>query len=200
MIYHINKNMNHKNRLECLRLLKNLGFNKNAMSDWRSGKTKSYMKHIDKIAAYFGVTIDALFALDDETRMERIQNMLSDRNIPVLIHPSAVVADSVSIAEGTVIMAGAVVNPDAVIGKGCIINTCSSVDHDCCIGDFVHVSVGAHIAGTVNIGDRTWIGIGAAVSNNLNICADCMIGAGAVVVKNIEDKGTYIGVPARIVK
>ena len=30
------------------------------------------------LSAYFGVTIDALFALDDETRMERIQNMLWD--------------------------------------------------------------------------------------------------------------------------
>jgi len=41
------------------------------------------------------------------------------------------------------------------------------------------------------------IGIGAIVKNNVSICGDCMIGAGAVVVKDINTKGTYIGVPAR---
>ena len=77
-------------------------------------------------------------------------------------------------------------------------NTCASVDHDCVIGDYVHVSVGSHVAGTVQVGDRTWIGIGSAVSNNLSICNDCMIGAGAVVVKDIDEPGTYVGVPARL--
>ena len=122
------------------------------------------------------------------------------KNIPVLVHPGAIVAENVLIGKGTVIAAGAVVNPCAVIGKGCIINTCSSVDHDCMVADCVHISVGAHVAGTVNIGERTWIGAGATVSNNVNICEDTMIGAGAVVVKDICEKGTYVGVPARIMK
>ena len=37
------------------------------------------------------------------------------------------------------------------------------------------------------------------VSNNINIGDDITIGAGAVVVKNIEEKGTYVGVPAKII-
>lgn len=143
---------------------------------------------------------DVIVAIGNATIRERIQNSLYGRNIPILIHPSAVIDSTVKISEGTVVMAGAVINADAVIGKGCIINTCSSVDHDCRIGDFVHISVGAHIAGTVEIGERTWIGIGAVVSNNLKICAGCKIGAGAVVVKNIDIEGTYVGVPVRKVK
>ena len=35
------------------------------------------------------------------------------------------------------------------------------------------------------------------VSNNITICGGCMIGAGAVVVRDIEEPGTYVGVPAR---
>lgn len=121
-------------------------------------------------------------------------------HICTLIHPDAVIAEAVSIGEGTVIMAGAVVNPGTTIGKGCIINTCSSVDHDCKIGDFVHISVGSHVAGTVDIGERTWIGAGATVSNNIEIIRNCIIGAGTVVVKNIDIEGTYIGVPARRIR
>lgn len=141
---------------------------------------------------------DVIVAIGNADVRERFYEMLSHRNMPVLIHPSAVIADTVIIKEGTVIMAGVVLNSDAVIGKGCIINTCSSVDHDCNIGDYVHIAVGVHVAGTVNIGYKTWVGIGASVCNNLDICSGCMIGAGAVVVKNIDVKGTYVGVPARI--
>ena len=118
-------------------------------------------------------------------------------NLVTLIHPSAVIADSVEIGKGTVVMAGAVINPETKIGTGCIVNTSSSIDHDCVIGDYVHVAVGAHICGTTVVGNNTWIGTGATVINNIIICDDCMIGAGAVVVKDLDDSGTYIGVPAR---
>lgn len=143
---------------------------------------------------------DIIIAIGNAKIREKIQNSMQKRNFPILIHPNAVVADSAYIGAGTVVMAGAVVNSFATIGEGCIINTGASVDHDCRIGDFVHISVGSHIAGTVNIGDRTWIGIGASVSNNLNICNDCMIGAGAVVIRDIDEKGTYVGIPIRKVR
>ena len=117
-------------------------------------------------------------------------------NIPVLIHPDAVIAEDSAIGLGTVIMAGAVICPGSVVGKGCIINTCTSVDHDCIVKDYVHIAVGGHLAGEVVIGASTWIGAGATVSNSISICGGC-IGAGAVVVRNIEKAGTYIGVPAK---
>lgn len=117
--------------------------------------------------------------------------------IATLIHPMAVIGSCVTIGSGTVVMAGAVVNTDSNIGQGCIINTCASVDHDCKLEDYVHVSVGAHVCGTVEIGANTWVGAGATVKNNVKICNDCMIGSGAVVVKDMEEAGTYVGVPAR---
>lgn len=64
--------------------------------------------------------------------------------------------------------------------------------------DFCHVSVGAHLSGTVVVGTGTWIGAGATVINNVNICGKCMIGAGTVVIKDIDEPGTYIGVPAKL--
>lgn len=129
----------------------------------------------------------------------RLQDQLTEKGLHIvsLIHPNAVITESVAIGIGTVVMAGVVINSGAKIGSGCIINTCSSVDHDCIIEDYAHISVGAHIAGSVCVGKHTWIGAGATVINNIRITDDCMIGAGAVVVKNIEDKGIYKGIPAR---
>lgn len=142
---------------------------------------------------------DFFVAIGNSKVRERVFEKLlrAQKSIATLIHPKAVIGEDVSIGEGTVIMAGAVVNPCSVIGTGCIVNTCSSVDHDNVIGDFVHISVGSHLAGTVKIGNHTWVGVGATISNNIQITGDCMIGAGAVVVKDINESGTYIGVPAK---
>ena len=151
---------------------------------------------ISDAEAYQG---DFFVAIGNAVLRETLQNRLegAGKTVVSLIHPAAVIGHGVTIGGGTVVMAGTVINPCAVIGKGCIINTCASVDHDCVIGAFAHVSVGAHIAGTVTIGAGTWIGVGAVIKNNVTIAPDCMIGAGAVVVKDIEELGTYVGVPAK---
>lgn len=117
-----------------------------------------------------------------------------------LIHPSAQIGIGVKIGLGTVVMAGAVINSCATIGTHCIVNTCSVVEHDDLLSDYVHISPKASLGGTVCIGECTHIGIGATVKNNIEICENCTIGAGAVVVKNISKKGTYIGIPAKIIQ
>lgn len=140
---------------------------------------------------------DLFVAIGNCKIRQQIMNRYANRVFPVLIHPNAVISESSTVGRGTVIMAGAIVNPYSTIGEGCIINTCSSVDHDCVIDDYVHVSVGSHICGSVHVGRNTWIGTGTIVSNNISICDNCMIGAGSVVVKDIDQTGTYYGVPAK---
>ena len=66
------------------------------------------------------------------------------------------------------------------------------------IGDYVHISPNATLGGTVQIGNGTHIGLNAGVRNNIKICEDCTIGVGAVVINNLNEKGVYVGVPARL--
>lgn len=113
------------------------------------------------------------------------------------VHPSAVIAEDVVIGEGTVVMAGAIVNSGSRIGRHAIVNTAASVDHDNLLGDYVHLSPGVHLAGRVSVGEGTWIGVGACVINDLYICDGCVIGAGAAVVRDIDERGVYVGVPAK---
>ena len=40
-----------------------MGITKNAFTDWKSGKIKSYQKHLPKIAEFFGVSADYLLGL-----------------------------------------------------------------------------------------------------------------------------------------
>lgn len=142
---------------------------------------------------------DIFVAIGDNYIREKIMSNLEDAgaNIPLIVHPNAVIGEQVELAVGTVIMAGVVINPYTRIGKGCIVNTGATIDHDNIIDDYVHISPGANLAGSVNIGKNSWIGIGSIVINNISITNNCKIGAGAVVVKNITKPGTYIGIPAK---
>lgn len=59
-------------------LASHLGVTAQAVSKWERGTASPDIELLPTLSAYFGVTIDALFALSDDTRMERIQNMLWD--------------------------------------------------------------------------------------------------------------------------
>lgn len=55
-----------------------LGVTAQAVSKWENGAAAPDISLLPAISAYFGVTIDELFALTDDQRVERIRNMLWD--------------------------------------------------------------------------------------------------------------------------
>lgn len=120
-----------------------------------------------------------------------------DLNYISVIHPAAVIAEDVTIEEGTVVMAGAIINSGARIGKHCIVNTGATIDHDCTIADCVHLSPGVHLGGTVTIDSESWMGVGSCCKNNVTIGKQVIIGAGGVVIHDILESGTYVGVPVK---
>ena len=54
-----------ENHVEQKDLAEHLGISKQAITDWKTGKTKSYQKCIDKIAAFFNVSVDFLLGRTD---------------------------------------------------------------------------------------------------------------------------------------
>lgn len=144
---------------------------------------------------YDGVAV----GIGNNSIREKKIKILSDMkiNLPVIVHPSAIVSRYASIGKGSVIIAGSVVNIGSILGEGAIINTGASVGHDCTLGNAVHVAPGAKLAGGVSVGSRSWVGVGSAVRQMLKIGSDVMVGVGAAVVKDIPDNVTSIGVPAR---
>lgn len=55
-----------------------LGVTAQAVSKWERNAAAPDIGMLPALSAYFGVTIDELFALSDDTRLERIQNMIWD--------------------------------------------------------------------------------------------------------------------------
>ena len=120
--------------------------------------------------------------------------------IITLIHPSAVISESVKIGNGSVVMPLVVVNAKTAIGKGLILNTASIIEHESNIGDFVHISPNVSCAGNVKIGELTHIGIGSCIIQGIDIGNDAIIGAGSTVISDIGDNVLAYGNPCKIKK
>ncbi len=133
------------------------------------------------------------------TRKQIFNNLISiGFELPVIIAPSAIVNEYVSIGKGTVLMDGVIINTGTKIGEACIINTKASIDHDCKIGNFTHIAPGVTLSGDVRIGDNVLIGTGASVVQSRKIADNSIVAAGSAVTSFILTPGTYIGVPARL--
>ena len=118
---------------------------------------------------------------------------------PVIIDPSAVVADDVTFAEGIFVGKRAVINAGSRIGRDVIINTGAIIEHDCNIGDFAHISSGAVVCGGVSIGEDAHIGAGSVIRQSILIGTGALIGVGSVVVRNIPSHVTAYGSPCKVV-
>ncbi len=127
------------------------------------------------------------------TRLKSIGYVFSS-----VVHPSAILATGINLGEGVQMMAGSVIQTGVAIGDNSIINTGSIVDHDSFIGSHVHIAPGVVISGGVRIGDLTHIGTATAVIQGIQIGKEVVIGAGSVVIRDIPEKVTAVGIPAKV--
>lgn len=132
----------------------------------------------------------------------RIADLLSGHGLalPVLVHPSAVVAASAVLQAGAQVLAGAIVGSDAHLDRCVIVNTGGQVDHECRLGAGVHIAPGATLCGCIEVGAHTLIGPGATVVPRVRIGSNVIIGAGSVVTRDVPDNVVAWGAPARIIE
>src|ERR1700693_1751128 len=116
------------------------------------------------------------------------------------IHPSATIARSATIGEGTAVMAGVIVNACSTVGRWCILNTGSTLDHDCVMKDYSSLAPGAHVGGNCTIGEVTAICIGASMRHNIAIGAHSVLGAGATALHDLPANTVAYGTPARAIR
>jgi sugar O-acyltransferase (sialic acid O-acetyltransferase NeuD family) len=142
---------------------------------------------------------EVVLAIGENEQRRRVYDQLATAGavFASVLHPRAILGTGVRIGRGAVAFANVVVNADSAIGVNVILNTMCSVDHDCTVAAHVHVAPGVRLAGGVRLGEGAFIGIGATVCPEVTIGSWAVVGAGAVVTRNVADRATVAGVPAR---
>ncbi|MDD4731864.1 MAG: acetyltransferase [Desulfovibrio sp.] len=138
-----------------------------------------------------------IVAMDDNRARLEMARRLHDEPMINAIHPSAVLAPDVSIKPGGVVCAGAVVNPGTTVERGAIVNTGATVDHNSTLCEYSHVGPGVNLGDGVHVGTGALVGLGASVIPQVRLGDWSVVGAGAVVTRDVPEKETWVGVPAR---
>jgi sugar O-acyltransferase (sialic acid O-acetyltransferase NeuD family) len=135
---------------------------------------------------------------DPKDRFNIIQRLPKETKYFTHIHNSCqILGDDVIIGEGSIICAGTVITTNVKLGKHAHLNLQTTIGHDCEIGDYFTTAPGAKISGNCKIHDLVYVGTNASIKEKLTIHSLTTIGSNATVVKNIEESGTYVGVPVK---
>lgn len=113
------------------------------------------------------------------------------------IHPSAVIAKSASLGEGSVVFPGAMIIPDTHAGDNFIIGAGSTLGHDTIIEDHVLMSGGVTVGSFSLIQEGAVIALGATVGSGVKVGRNAMVACGAVAVKDVKENTRVYGIPAR---
>lgn len=138
-----------------------------------------------------------------QTKQSLIRQQLYEKCVRIgfellrVIHPSAILSDTVSLGRGIQLMAGVILNPHTNLGENVVVNTGSSIDHDCCVGSHSFIGPGVTISGGVKIGNGVFIGAGTTIIQGVEIGDGAVIGAGSTVLSSIRAGALAVGTPCK---
>ena len=138
---------------------------------------------------------------DPKKRKQIVEKLPSETEFFSFIHPTSILMDkNILVDIGCFIGAYSILTTNISLGKHCILNRGNQIGHDCLIGDYFSAMPGSIISGNVQIGDCTYLGTNSSVKEKIKITDNVIIGANGVVVKDINESGTYVGVPSKKIK
>ena len=160
----------------------------------------------DQLEELFSVGVKHAFitvgkiGLDDRRKQLYEKLKALGFEIPTIISNSARVSRYASIGEGTLVGKGATLNAGAIVGRNCIINTGAIIEHNSIIYDNVHIATGTILCGAVTVGENSFIGAGSVLIQGVTVQKNILVGAGTVVINNLEERGIYVGNPAKLIR
>jgi len=138
---------------------------------------------------------------DPKDRSDMIQKLPKNTKYFTYIHPTVItLGNDIEIGEGSIICAGCILTTNIKIGKHAHLNLQTTIGHDCRIGAHFTTAPGAKVSGNCKIGDMVYLGTNSSIKEKITVSKLTTIGSNATVVKDIQESGTYVGVPAKKIK
>ena len=139
---------------------------------------------------------------DSKTRKHLVDNLPSSTQFFTFIHPTAITSrfSGTTIGEGSFIGAYSIITTNIKLGKHTLLNRGNHIGHDSIIGDYFSAMPGAIVSGNVTIGNNVYMGTNSTIREEITITNNVIIGLNSGVVKNINQEGTYVGLPAKKIK
>ena len=96
------------------------------------------------------------------------------------------------------------ISPNVKVGYGfyighgidMVINPTTIIGNNVNLSNFLNI--GTNRGKAAIIGDNVYVGPHVSIVGNVHLGTECSVGAGAVVVKDVEEKATVAGVPAKV--
>jgi UDP-perosamine 4-acetyltransferase len=115
-----------------------------------------------------------------------------------VVHPTAHVAASASMAPGVIVAPAAVIGSGTNAAEHALVSRGTLVGHHVTIGPFVRLLPGANLAGHVQLGADVTVGMAAAIVDHVSVGDAAVVAAGAVVLRDVPPRTRVQGVPARV--
>ena len=156
----------------------------------------------DIISKYSPKEIEFMTGIGEPVIREKLYNKVKDKgySFAILIHPSASVAESAVLEEGTMVSHNAFISIKAHLSTNTLIQPMASVHHECKVGRNSVVSTSAVMGGNSSLGYNSFIGLSAALKQGISVGNGSVVGMGAVVIKNVSDRVMVVGNPAKVIK
>lgn len=101
-----------------------------------------------------------------------------------VVHPTAVVDATASLAAGTFIATNAAVRSRCKVGAHAIVNTSACADDGCTIGDFVHCAPGTICCAGVHLQHGVFVGAGVRIIPKCTLRAWTIVSPGSTVIES----------------
>lgn len=145
----------------------------------------------------------AVISIASAVVREKLVKQCEEAGVPfaTLIHPTVRMKGNLcTVGEGSILCENVVLAVNSRVGKHCIMNMSCGLGHDTVIADYVSMMSETITGGDTYIGKGCYFGLRCTIINQINITENCTFGAAAVVVKDAIEPGTYVGLPARLIK
>ena len=135
-----------------------------------------------------------------DIRKKLFQQFFKKIPFGIVVHSTSWLDRTVKIENGCIVYPKCEVGPNCIIQANTVLNVGCTIAHDTIIGNHSFLAPRVAVAGFVEVGEQCVLGINSTIIDNINIMSKTQIGAGAVVIKSINERGLYVGNPAKFIR